>query len=101
MNLIRKAALALSITVLSPVAPAAQTVPAMQLESRATMYTASGILRSQADPTIIKLVQGLAYGPTMDDAIRAFKQDVHAKYPRLFVDRHRRYCSAYAKAGVR
>lgn len=81
MKLIHKAALALTLAVLSPVAPAVQTVPAMQLESRLTMYTASGILRSQADPAVIKLVQGLAYGATLADAIRAFSQDVHAKYP--------------------
>lgn len=63
-------------------APRAAPVPPSAKEGRViAMYAVSGLLRNKSDGSIVKLVQGLAYGPTRQDAVAAFTSDVLAKYP--------------------
>lgn len=63
-------------------APQATPVAFAARDARvSTMYAVSGILRSKSDGSVIKLVQGLAYGSTREDAVEAFSNNVFARYP--------------------
>jgi len=81
MNFIIKTVAALALAISCAYPQAAPLVLAAQAARPNTMYAVSGILRSKADSMVIKLVQGLAYGATREDAVEAFSRDVHAKYP--------------------
>lgn len=80
MNLIIKAVAVLALAMQCQAPQAAPAIFAAQAARTNTLYAVSGILRSKADGAVIKLVQGLAYGVTRDDAVEAFSRDVLTKY---------------------
>lgn len=81
MKILVKAAAMLALAIQCG-APQAAPVASTARDARvSTMYAVSGILRSKSDGSVIKLVQGLAYGLSREDAVDAFATDVLVKYP--------------------
>lgn len=61
--------------------PSAAEQTTFAIEAKVTQFIVSGVLRSNADGMVIKLVQGLKKSGSADEAIGAFTRDVLAQYP--------------------
>jgi hypothetical protein len=81
MKILVNAAAVLALAIQCGAPQAAPVAFAVREARVSTMYAVSGILRSKSDGSVIKLVQGLAYGATREDAVDAFATDVLVKYP--------------------
>lgn len=81
MRTLYTAVLAVLLSTQSVVAVAASPVHAMLASRISTMYAVSGILRSNADGNVIKLVQGIHLASSSDEAVGSFSGEVLARYP--------------------
>lgn len=61
--------------------PPAAAQSTFAIEARLTEFIVSGVLRSNADGMVIKLVQGVKRSASSDEAVGAFSRDVLARYP--------------------
>jgi hypothetical protein len=52
-----------------------------QMPKAPTTFAIAGILRSNADGVVIKLIQGVHRAGSRDEAVGAFTQEVLARYP--------------------
>ncbi|NTB05893.1 hypothetical protein [Agrobacterium tumefaciens] len=62
-------------------AQAEPTFVQAQITKKVTTYAISGILRSNSDGVVIKLVQAVQLAVSKDEAVGAFARQVLAKYP--------------------
>lgn len=61
--------------------PSAAEQSPYAIDAKLTEFIVSGVLRSNADGMVIKLVQGVKKSVSSDEAVGAFSRDVLARYP--------------------
>ena len=81
MRILYTAVLAAILSTHSLAAVAASPMQAMLTSRTSTMYAVSGIVRSNADGNVIKLVQGIHLAISSDEAVGSFSREVLARYP--------------------
>ena len=81
MRKLYKALFLVLLSIQSFAALAAPPVPAMFASRTSTMYAVSGIIRSNADGNVIKVVQGIHLAISSDEAVGSFSREVLARYP--------------------
>lgn len=80
MNLIRAVFFASMVAQSGIAAGEPMTIPA-QLSKAPGSFAIAGILRSNADGVVIKLVQGVHRAGSRDEAVGSFTREVLARYP--------------------